>query len=527
VTLEIHPAQEGTIVFAVTDTGIGIAPDQQARIFEAFQQADGSISRRYGGTGLGLSISLELARLLGGNITVASHPGRGSTFTLTVPVRLAPNPSNVVPVPVPMLTQPVLRPRAAPSAVSLRIEPPVQGQLVDPRRLILIIEDDAPFADIVSNLAAEMGFRALVASTAGEALVATREQMPHAIVLDVGLPDQSGLSVLDILKHDVRTRHIPIHVISAGDHSRTALALGAVGYHIKPTTRDELVHVLDSLEARLSQRPRRVLVVEDDAVQLDAIRQLLASADVETVGASTAADCLSLLRHQTFDCMVLDLSLPDTSGFALLETLSSQEAYAFPPVIVYTGRVLSSSEEERLRRYSSSIIIKGARSPERLLDEVSLFLHRVIAELPEPQQGMIRAALHRDATLEGRRILIVEDDVRNVYALMSVLEPHGCVVTIARNGQEAIDMLDASAREPTSAVDLVLMDIMMPVKDGLTATREIRQDPRFAKLPIIALTAKAMPDDQQQCLQAGANDYVAKPLDIDKLLSLIRVWLTV
>jgi signal transduction histidine kinase/CheY-like chemotaxis protein/CHASE3 domain sensor protein len=526
VTLDVHPAQEGTIAFSVTDTGIGIAPEQQARIFDAFQQADGSISRRYGGTGLGLSISLELARLLGGNITVASDSGRGSTFILTVPLRLAPSQPSVAPMPAPMPALPVQRPRAAPSPVSLRIEEPVQGDSADPRRLILIIEDDRVFADIVSNLATEMGFRALVTATAGEALVAAREQMPHAIVLDIGLPDQSGLSVLDILKHDVRTRHIPIHVVSAGDYARTALALGAVGYLIKPTTHEELVQVLNSLEARLSERPRRVLVVEDDAVQLDAIRQLLASADVETVGATTAADCLSLLRHQTFDCMVLDLSLPDTSGFALLETLSSQEAYAFPPVIVYTGRVLSSSEEERLRRYSSSIIIKGARSPERLLDEVSLFLHRVIAELPEPQQGMIRAALHRDATLEGRRILLVEDDVRNVYALMSVLEPHGCVVTIARNGQEAIDMLDASAREPAEAVDLVLMDIMMPVKDGLTATREIRQDPRFAKLPIIALTAKAMPDDQQQCLQAGANDYVAKPLDIDKLLSLIRVWLT-
>jgi CheY-like chemotaxis protein len=254
---------------------------------------------------------------------------------------------------------------------------------------------------------------------------------------------------------------------------------------------------------------------------------LLASADVETVGASTAADCLSLLRHQTFDCMVLDLSLPDTSGFALLETLSTEQVYGFPPAIVYTGRVLSAAEEERLRRYSSSIIIKGARSPERLLDEVSLFLHRVIADLPEPQQGMIRAALHRDETLEGRRILLVEDDVRNVYALMSVLEPHGCVVTIARNGQEAIDVLKASTKGSDAGVDLVLMDIMMPVKDGLTATRELRQDPRFSKLPIIALTAKAMPDDQQQSLQAGANDYVAKPLDVDKLLSLIRVWLTV
>ncbi|MDF3981685.1 response regulator [Luteibacter sp. PPL554] len=529
VTLTASAGPGGTVAFSVADTGIGIAPDQQARIFEAFQQADGSISRRYGGTGLGLSISLELARLLGGDITVASDPGQGSTFTLVVPAKLPPAEPGRAKAPPPAVV-PRVSSRALPAAPARPLAPPVPVAApaapspADPRRLILIIEDDGTFADIVAHLAQEMGFRTIIASTAGDALLAARKELPHAIVLDVGLPDQSGLSVLDILKHDIRTRHIPIHVVSGEDHSRTALSLGAVGYLVKPTTREDLAHVFDSLEARLSQRPRRVLVVEDDAVQLDAIRHLLASADVDTVGAATAADCLMRLQHETFDCMVLDLSLPDTSGFALLETLSNQEDYAFPPVIVYTGRELSPAEEERLRRYSSSIIIKGARSPERLLDEVSLFLHRVIADLPEPQQGMIRAALNRDGTLEDRHLLLVEDDVRNVYALMSVLEPHGCRVTIARNGQEAIDTLEASTAE--NAIDLVLMDIMMPVKDGLTATREIRRQPRFARLPIIALTAKAMPDDQQQCIQAGANDYVAKPIDVDKLLSLIRVWLT-
>ncbi|KAG9566247.1 hypothetical protein KCV01_g20255, partial [Aureobasidium melanogenum] len=528
VTLAARAGDRGTVVFSVTDTGIGIAAEQQAKIFDAFQQADGSISRRYGGTGLGLSISLELSRLLGGDISVISDPGHGSTFSLEIPVRLVPGVPAPAKAPAPAVRpmsrapRPIVATPVMPSApVVVPAAPPG-----DARHLILVIEDDRTFAGIVSDLAVEMGFRSVVVSTGAEALAAAREHLPHAIVLDIGLPDQSGLSVLDILKHDVRTRHIPIHVVSGEDHARTALSLGAVGYLVKPTTREELAKVLDSLESRLSQRPRRVLVVEDDAVQLDAIRHLLASADVETVGAATAADCLSLLEHETFDCMVLDLSLPDTSGFALLETLSSQDTYAFPPVIVYTGRVLSTVEEDRLRRYSSSIIIKGARSPERLLDEVTLFLHRVIAELPEPQQGMIRAALNRDATLEGRRILLVEDDVRNVYALMSVLEPHGCEVTIARNGQEAIDALNATLADAAPGIDLVLMDIMMPVKDGLTATREIRENPRFANLPIIALTAKAMPDDQQQCLQAGANDYVAKPLDVDKLLSLIRVWLT-
>ncbi|UPG88215.1 response regulator [Luteibacter aegosomaticola] len=532
VTVSARLERGGMVAFAVTDTGIGIAPDQQGRIFDAFQQADGSISRRYGGTGLGLSISQELARLLGGAIEVTSEPGMGSTFTLTVTSAMngitvgQESRAPTVPEPVHRSTDTSMSvPALAPASMGLS---PAVLPLRDSEagRLILVIEDDAAFAEIVGSQARQMGFRTIHASTAGEALVMAREQLPQAIVLDIGLPDQSGLHVLDILKHDVRTRHIPIHVVSGSDHSRTALSLGAVGYLVKPVSQDDLGSVLDSLEARLSQRPRRVLVVEDDAVQLDAIRHLLATADVETVGAATAAECLAALKAQTFDCMVLDLSLPDTSGLALLEAMSASDEHAFPPVIVYTGRVLSSAEEERLRRYSNSIIIKGAKSPERLLDEVTLFLHQVVSELPEPQQGMVRAALHRDSVLEGRRIMLVEDDVRNVFALMNVLEPHGCIVTVARNGQEAIDLLAQSGSGGQEPTELVLMDIMMPVKDGLTATREIRQDARFTKLPIIALTAKAMPDDRAQALEAGASDYVAKPLDVDKLLSLIRVWLT-
>ncbi|MFG3449993.1 response regulator [Stenotrophomonas sp. NPDC047960] len=536
VTVSVSSAGNGKVAFAVTDSGIGIAPEQQARIFDAFQQADGSISRRYGGTGLGLSISQELARLLGGDITVESEPGKGSCFRLVVEARLANGGHVAAPAAIPAAAsvparaasapaEPALAQRPRPASPSAR-QAGVAGAAAGSgdRGLILIIEDDIAFGEIVSDLAREMGFRARVAQTAGEALAAARAELPHAIVLDVGLPDQSGLSVLDILKHDIRTRHIPIHVVSATDHSRKALALGAVGYLGKPATRDELAGVLLSLERRLSLRPRLVLVVEDDDVQLDAVRQLLALADVETIGARTASECLQALAQNTFDCMVLDLSLPDASGFELLELLSEQSPHALPPIIVYTGRVLSPAEEVRLGRYSSSIIIKGARSPERLLDEVTLFLHKVVSDLPESQQGMIRTAQHRDTALEGRRVLVVEDDVRNIYALMNVLEPHGCKVTIARNGQEAIDALTTAVEGP-SPIELVLMDIMMPVKDGLTATREIRQDGRFGKLPIIALTAKAMPDDQQQCIQAGANDYVAKPLDVDKLVSLIRVWL--
>ncbi len=370
-----------------------------------------------------------------------------------------------------------------------------------------------------------MKFHALVAGTAHEALELARQFMPSAIVLDVGLPDQSGLSVLDRLKRDVRTRHIPIHIVSGDDYSERALSLGAIGYALKPVQREQLVEVLKSLDAKISQNLRRVLIVEDNVVQREAVAKLIGSHDVETVGAGTAAECLELLKEQTFDCMVLDLSLPDASGYQLLETISQDGLHSFPPVIVYTGRVLSAEEEQKLRRYSKSIIIKGAKSPERLLDEVTLFLHQVVSELPDEQQKMIRKARNRDALLEGRRILVVEDDVRNVYALTNILEPRGAIVEIARNGQEALQKLEQSLSKPEGRIDLVLMDVMMPVMDGLTATRQIRGNPNFRKLPVITLTAKAMPDDQQRCIEAGANDYMAKPLDVEKLLSLVRVWM--
>jgi len=298
-----------------------------------------------------------------------------------------------------------------------------------------------------------------------------------------------------------------------------------MGYMLKPVKREQLVDVLKGLERKLSQRLHRVLIVEDNEVQREAVAKLLTSHEVETVGAGTAAECLRLLKEEIFDCMVLDLSLPDASGYALLEKISQDGDHAFPPVIVYTGHVLSPDDERKLRRYSKSIIIKGAKSPERLLDEVTLFLHQVVSDLPAEQQRMIRKARSRDALLEGRRILIVEDDVRNVYALTNILEPRGAEVQIARNGQEAIDALKNAALGSSSAIDLVLMDVMMPVMDGLAATREIRLKPEWRKLPIIALTAKAMPDDQQRCIEAGANDYMAKPLDVEKLLSLVRVWM--
>lgn len=535
VGLSIAPTQGDKIEFAVTDTGIGIARDQQEAIFEAFQQADGTISRKFGGTGLGLSISRELARLLGGTIRLESQVGEGSRFIITIPIEYDPSlvPSRERATPAAPASSAVPAKRTANPVASESDEPAPRGRFVDDdrnaiaegKRLLLVIEDDPTFAGILCDLSRETGFQCIVAGTAREAIDLAREYKPNAIVLDIGLPDQSGLTVLDRLKHEDETRHIPIHVVSGAEHGQTALALGAVGFLGKPAKRDQLAEVLSGLQDKLATRMRRVLIVEDDEVQRDAVGKLLGSRDVETVGVGTAAECMEQLREHSYDCMVLDLSLPDASGFSLLESLSEEGGNAYPPVIVYTGRDLTADEEQRLRRYSNSIIIKGAKSPERLLDEVSLFLHQVVAELPPEQRRMIEKARHRDAALEGHRILIVEDDVRTVYSLTSVFEPRGAMTQIARNGQEALDALEAAASDPDKRIDLVLMDVMMPVMNGLTAARKIKGDARWGKLPIIMLTAKAMPDDQQKCLDAGANDYMAKPIDVDKLLSLVRVWM--
>lgn len=526
VALEVSCAKGG-VSFTVQDTGIGISEEHQQTIFEAFRQADGTISRKYGGTGLGLSISRELTRLLGGTISLKSESGKGSTFTLGLPQ--AYDAAKVQPRPDIVST---LEMNAAVAKTTEKKAPPRRKDVPDDRevlrgdkRVILMIEDDPAFASILRDLAHEQNFQCLIASTAEDALVIARQYMPHAVVLDVGLPDHSGLTVLDRLKHDPRTRHIPVHVVSASDYAQKALSLGAVGYMLKPVKRDDLSEAFKNLETRLEQRMRRVLIVEDDPVQLDSVRQLLGSADVKTMGARTAAECLALLKNEDFDCMVLDLSLPDASGYSLLETLSQESGYSFPPVIVYTGRELSADEEQRLRRYSKSIIIKGAKSPERLLDEVTLFLHQVVSELPAEQQKMLEKAKNRDAALEKRHILVVEDDIRNVYALGNILEPHGAIVHIARNGKEAVARVEEGLKDPAKAIDLVLMDVMMPEMDGIEATRTIRKMPQLKKLPIIMLTAKAMRDDQEKCLEAGANDYMAKPLDVEKLLSLVRVWM--
>ena len=530
VKLEVSAPDAKHLHFTISDTGIGLQDHQRDIIFEAFRQADGSTHRRYGGTGLGLSISRDLARRLGGDITVTSHEGAGCTFVLALP-RVYEGPTEVPDAePVRVMNEPAPRPTSPPALAA----PPKafldddREALVPGRRIILAVEDDPAFAGILRDLVHEMGFQSLLAHTGTDGLQAAERYAPHAILLDVNLPDLSGLGVLDQLKRNPRTRHIPVHMISVADYSREAMERGAVGYALKPVKRDALKAALQKLEAKFSQQHSSVLVVEDDDRQRESMQLLLQSPTTRVTGVSSAIDALEILATSRFDCIVMDLNLPDLSGYRLLERMSTQRSGSVPPVIVYTGRSLSQEEERQLRKYSDSIIVKGARSPERLLDEVTLFLHQVESNLPPESQRILKAVRERDELLEDKRVLVVEDDERNIFALQSLLAPKGAVIEVARNGREALACLERRSEEAGDAppYDLVLMDIMMPEMDGFTAMREIRKNPAWTRLPIIALTAKAMRDDQEQCIAAGANDYIAKPLDVDRLLALTRLWIS-
>ncbi|WP_228894085.1 response regulator [Pseudoduganella aquatica] len=528
IALRVSADAAGQLSFAVSDSGIGIRPEQHEAIFAAFQQADGTTSRRYGGTGLGLSISRDLARLLGGAIALSSQLGKGSTFTLTLPAQWA------APAPAPATQAPSAFVPAVPAAAAIASAatpaPPAAPRAFDddrnlpppPDRLVLVVEDEPAFARILYDLAREMGYRCLVAFAADEGLQLAEQYRPDAILLDIRLPDRSGLSVLQLLKDNPATRHIPVHVVSASENGEAALHMGAIGFALKPTTRQQLVDVFQKLENKFTQKIKRLLLVEDDARQRDSVVALISDDDIDITAVESGEAALALLRTTIFDCMIIDLKLPDMQGNELLQRMAQEEIASFPPVIVYTGRNLTRAEEADLHKYSRSIIIKGARSPERLLDEVTLFLHKVESQLSSERQTMLKTVRSRDRVFEGRRILLVDDDVRNIFALTSALEQKGAAVEIARNGVEAIDKLNALPE-----IDLVLMDVMMPVMDGLEATRRIRADAqgRFARLPIIAITAKAMKDDQEQCLAAGANDYLAKPIDLSRLYSLLRVWM--
>jgi CheY-like chemotaxis protein len=512
----------------VIDTGIGIAENKLKLIFESFQQADGTTSRRYGGTGLGLSISREIARLLGGEIRVASAANTGSTFTLYLPA-VAPEPEQSSPAELPAEREP--QPSGRPAfdpALLLQSGPAVDDdreELADGDRVVLIVEDDADFAQTELAMARERGFKGIVAARGDEGVALARAYKPDAIILDMKLPVQDGWQVLDQLKRNPETRHIPVHIVSGifenGD-VQEALRAGAVAVLQKPVEAQALDEQLGRIAEFVERGVRNLLVVDDDEDQRTAIIELIGGGeDVQITAVASSEEALELLAEDAcFDCMVLDLKLPKMSGFALLEKVKTDERWHWLPVIVYTGRDLTRREETRLKKYAETIIVKDVRSPERLLDETALFLHRVESKLPAEKRRILEQLHSTDDLFKGKRVLIADDDVRNVFALASVLERQGMDVKFAEDGNEAIATLQADP-----AIDLVLMDIMMPELDGYEATRRIREDARFAKLPIIALTAKAMKGDRDKSIASGASDYITKPVDTDQLLSLMRVWL--
>jgi CheY-like chemotaxis protein/signal transduction histidine kinase len=532
---------ESVIAFSVIDTGIGIPEDKLRLIFEAFQQADGTTSRRYGGTGLGLSISREIARLLGGEIRAQSEPGKGSAFSLYLPTTYAA--AGLGESEMSALEErldDLVREGAALVAegASLLDPPPafdldpallLPNEVEDDRddlqpgdRVVLIVEDDATFAGTVLEVARERGFRGIVALRGDSGLALAHELKPDAIVLDMNLPVMDGWTVLDHLKHHPATRHIPVHIVSGSSEEETnALRAGAVAFLQKPIEKESLDSMLEEMSSFIDRRVRSLLIVEDDVDQRSALVELVGGGDdVEVTAVGTSGEALEELGARQFDCMVLDLKLPETSGFKLLEVLKKDERHSRLPVIVYTGQDLTRREETRLKKYAETIIVKDARSPERLLDETSLFLHRVEAQMPHAKRRMLEQLHSVEEVFRGKKVLIVDDDVRNVFALTSVLEANGMEVVFAENGRDGIEML----RE-NQDVDLILMDIMMPEMDGYQTMQAVRQISPFEKLPIISLTAKAMKGDREKSIASGASDYITKPVDTDQLLSLMRVWL--
>jgi CheY-like chemotaxis protein len=507
------------ISLAITDTGIGIAPDKQRIIFEAFQQADAGTSRKYGGTGLGLAISRELATLLGGEIRLVSAPSQGSTFTLYLPLSYT-GPATAL---VRSAIAPTTTTEPALPVVPVIREEPIsddRSEIQEGDLSLLIVEDDPHYARVLLGLARDKGFKGIVAMRGQEALTLARQYLPTAVTLDIFLPDMLGWTVLNNLKLDPATRHIPVQIISLEAERQHGLSHGAFSYLVKPVTTEALEQCFDRIKAFVVPHVKRLLIVEDNAIERDSIVELLGHTDLEITAVGTGSDALQMLMDRPFDCCVLDLRLPDMSGFELLDRIQAEEVLREVPIVVFTGKELTAEEGQHLRAAAKSVVLKDVQSPERLFDETALFLHRVVADLPEPKQKLLERLHGSNEALCNRRVLVVDDDARNIFALATVLENQNMEVITATNGRQAIELIQSMPE-----LDVVLMDIMMPEMDGYETMREIRKEQKFRSLPILALTAKAMKGDREKCLEAGASDYIAKPVNIEQLLSLLRVWL--